>query len=91
MTDTVNSTPTQRLQQLKQAVEVINTEKIGAIKEHDLLKKQHAEKLAELKTLGIESVKDIPGEIQKLEAEISQLLSTAETSVADINTKLGLQ
>ncbi|MCK9542539.1 MAG: hypothetical protein M0R03_10985 [Novosphingobium sp.] len=81
-------TPEQRIQEIKRKIEELNTKKIQAGAQLEVLQKQYNEKLQELKALGIEDLNNIPQTITNLQNELNTLLSQAEINIIELETSL---
>ena len=78
----------ERLTSIKNRISAIQEKKASAEAENKLLKRQYSEGIAELKTMGIDNVKDLPKTIAALEEELKTLLGTVEEGITDIESKL---
>jgi len=79
---------TKRLENLNKKVKDFETQKIRAEQELDILKKQYNDLLEELKQYGITNVDNLPELIVKLETELEQKLTDAETEVGKTEEKI---
>ena len=80
--------PAEALDKLQKRIDMLKQEKIGSEKELSLLKKQYAEKLAELNELGIEDVSDLPVKIEELQIQLQERQSQVEFQVSELEAKL---
>ena len=67
----MNLTPEQRIENIKKRADEINTKKVQAQAQVQLLQKQYDQKVEELKALGITDVSDIPRQIVELENSLN--------------------
>ncbi|MFA5398533.1 MAG: hypothetical protein WC346_21145 [Methanogenium sp.] len=79
---------TKRLEDLNKKVKDFETQKIRAEQELEILKKQYNDLLEELKQYGITNVDNLPELIAKLETELEQKLTDAETEVDKTEEKI---
>jgi len=79
---------TKRLENLNKKVKDFETQKIRAEQELEILKKQYNDLLEELKQYGITNVDDLPELIIKLETELEQKLTEAETEIGKTEEKI---
>ena len=79
---------TVRLKELQEKVTTFNNKKIGAEKELELLRKQHADLIEELKQYGVEDVKNLPDLITRLEKGLKEKLDNAEIQVKTIEEQI---
>ena len=79
---------TKRLENLNKKVKDFETRKIRAEQELEIFKKQYNALLEELKQYGITNVDDLPGLIIKLETELEQKLTEAETEIGKTEEKI---
>lgn len=79
---------TKRLENLNKKVKDFETQKIRAEQELEIFKKQYNALLEELKQYGITNVDDLPELIVKLETELEQKLTEAETEIGKTEEKI---
>ncbi|MFA5398782.1 MAG: hypothetical protein WC346_22400 [Methanogenium sp.] len=79
---------TKRLENLNKKVKDFETRKIRAEQELEIFKKQYNALLEELKQYGITNVDDLPELIVKLETELEQKLTEAETEIGKTEEKI---
>jgi predicted nucleic acid-binding Zn-ribbon protein len=73
--------PTAKLNELIKRAGVLRDKRVGFEKELELLKKQYAEKLQELKDLGVDDLSNLPQAIADLKADIEARLAALEIEI----------
>lgn len=79
---------TQRLSSLQSRIKEIETKKISAQAELEVLKKQHTALVEELKEKGITDIKDLPELIIQMEEQLQIDINLIEAEVGKIEKQL---
>lgn len=81
-------TDEQRLKDLRKALDELNTNKIRAEQEYNLLKDEYNKLVEELKNQGITNIEDLPEIIKTLETKFQSDLNNAEVEIDNIQKRI---
>jgi len=77
-----------RIENIKKRLEEINTKKVQAQAQLQILEPQYNQKAEELKKLGISDLNNIPKILDDMQKELEQLLQQAELNLTQLEAEL---